>query len=68
MALKSKSPVAATFLRYGRAGMKNGEYVVYTVPPGTTMKVWEGPFASQSRSVTDNGKNMDIVLEVGEFR
>lgn len=32
------------------------------------MKVWEGPAASQSRSVTDNGKNVDIVLEGGEFR
>lgn len=44
---------------------ENGEYVVYTVPPDTTMKVWEGPAASQVRSVTDNGKKVDVVLEGG---
>ena len=64
MALKSKSQWRRRFAVW-ESWNENGEYVVYTVPPGTTMKVWEGPAASQSRSVTDNGKNVDIVLEGG---
>lgn len=64
MALKSKSQWRRRFAVW-KSWNENGEYVVYTVPPGTTMKVWEGPAASQSRSVTDNGKNVDIVLEGG---
>ena len=38
---------------------RNGEYVVYTVPPGKGLNAWEGPAASQQL------KNSNYVLEGG---
>lgn len=45
-ALKSKSQWRRRFAVWG-GWNRNGEYVTYTVPPGSGLKVWEGPAASQ---------------------
>ncbi|END4663571.1 hypothetical protein ABL777_004227 [Escherichia coli] len=67
-ALKSKSQWRRRFAVW-KSWNENGEYVVYTVPPGTTMKVWEGPAASQVREVTGkNGENIKVVLEGGSLQ
>lgn len=48
----------------------NGEYVTYTVPPGSGLKVWEGTTASQKLEKTDyivDGGGTQLVVDPSHF-
>lgn len=51
---------------------ENGEYIVYTVPPGQTLKVWEGRAATQvheiDKDLTLEGGGMQIVLNPADLQ
>ena len=51
---------------------ENGEYIIYTVPPGQPLKVWEGRAGSQvleaDPSYTLEGGRVQVVLDPDELR
>lgn len=65
-ALKSKSEWRRRFAVW-KSWNENGEYVVYTVPPGKTLKVWEGRAGTQLRKDASEysleGGGVQIVLD-----
>ena len=50
----------------------NGEYVTYTIPPGSKLKVWEGCAATQisrvDKAVSLEGGGIQIVLNPAELQ
>ncbi|MTH48949.1 hypothetical protein [Intestinirhabdus alba] len=70
-ALKSKSDWRRRFAVW-KSWNENGEYVVYTVPPGKPLKVWEGRAATQiNKKVPEyslEGGAVQIVLDPADLK
>ncbi|QGZ30928.1 hypothetical protein GQA94_12960 [Stutzerimonas stutzeri] len=71
LALKNRDDWRRRFAVW-RYWNRNGEYVTYTVPPGQSLKAWEGPAASQqlrkdSLYVLEGGA-MQIVVDPRELQ
>ncbi|WP_341523735.1 hypothetical protein AABC73_11835 [Pseudomonas sp. G.S.17] len=70
-ALNSKSEWRRNFAVW-KSWNENGEYLVYTVPPGDSLKVWEGVAASQKlkpdASYTLEGGRKQIVLDPKDLK
>ncbi|MEC5321026.1 hypothetical protein VSX61_19155 [Brenneria populi subsp. brevivirga] len=65
LALQSKAEWREKFAVW-KSWNENGEYVVYTVPPGPSLKVWEGPAATQkARLVNSDGEETILLLQGG---
>ncbi|MBS1157486.1 MAG: hypothetical protein H6R07_3410 [Proteobacteria bacterium] len=70
-ALKSKADWRRCFAVW-KDWNANGEYVVYTVPPGQTLKVWEGRAATQiheaDKTISLEGGAVQIVLNPADLQ
>lgn len=69
-ALKSKADWRRRFAVWA-SWNNNGEYVTYTVPPGSGLRAWRGPAASQKMAKTDyvlEGGAEQIVLDPRDLR
>jgi hypothetical protein len=70
-ALKSKSDWRRRFAVW-KSWNENGEYVVYTVPPGKPLKVWEGRAGTQYKREAPEysleGGGVQIVLNPDELK
>jgi hypothetical protein len=70
-ALKSKSDWRRRFAVW-KSWNENGEYVVYTVPPGKPLKVWEGRAGTQLNEIepeyTLEGGAVQIVLDPADLK
>ncbi|WP_220701130.1 hypothetical protein, partial [Brenneria goodwinii] len=65
LALKSKAEWRKKFAVW-KSWNENGEYAVYTVPPGPNLKIWEGPAATQeARLVNSAGEETVLLLQGG---
>jgi hypothetical protein len=69
--LTSKSDWRKNFAVW-KSWNENGEYVVYTVPPGQPLKVWEGRAATQvnenAKEYSLEGGAVQIVLDPSQLR
>lgn len=69
--LKSKSDWRRRFAVW-KSWNENGEYVVYTVPPGKPLKVWEGRAGTQIKrdapEYSLEGGEVQIVLDPAELK
>ncbi|MDR3409648.1 MAG: hypothetical protein P4L87_01675 [Formivibrio sp.] len=70
-ALKSKAEWRKRFAVW-KNWNSNGEYVTYTVPPGKTLKVWEGRAATQisdaDKAISLEGGGIQIVLNPADMK
>ena len=70
-ALTTKSEWRRNFAVW-KSWNENGEYLVYTVPPGNALKVWEGRAASQTLELADRykleGGRPQIVLDPKDLK
>ncbi|MGU3524712.1 hypothetical protein ACLBW2_16590 [Enterobacteriaceae bacterium C23F] len=70
-ALKSKSEWRRRFAVW-KSWNENGEYVIYTVPPGKPLKVWEGRAGTQvheiDTSYTLEGGSVQIVINPDDLK
>ncbi|MNJ36897.1 hypothetical protein D3C77_317020 [compost metagenome] len=69
-ALKSKSQWRREFAVW-KHWNENGEYIIYTVPPGQPLKVWEGRAGSQEFNSKSHykleGGRVQILLDPSEL-
>ncbi|WP_312625529.1 hypothetical protein [Scandinavium sp.] len=70
-ALKSKSEWRRRFAVW-KSWNENGEYVIYTVPPGKSLKVWEGRASTQLKRGAEEysleGGGMQIVVDPNDLK